>query len=137
VIPHRNGNSNVEIMIDRFRNIAHSVSWLRTPSILIGVTCLIGFVYIVLTSTSHEGDTLLIPSIVGFIWATTTAALLSTFANVPPIPDPKYSFFRRVWIRVIRGWYWAIGLLFIATSFAALILTYRMISIWVSDYGNS
>jgi hypothetical protein len=123
-------------MIDRFRRIAQTLQFLRLPSVAIGLVCLASMVVIVLTSEGHQQDTLLIPSLVGLLWAVTTHAFLATFRFAPEKADPSWGIVRRLGRYLRRAWYWAIGIVFLATTTAAVFVTYRMVSAWLRDYGG-
>jgi hypothetical protein len=96
---------------------------------------LTSIVAIVLTSEGHQQDTLLIPSFVGLLWAVTTHAFLATFRCAPEKADPSWGIVRRLGRHLRRASYWAIGMVFLATTMAGVFVTYRMISEWLRDYG--
>ena len=123
-------------MIDRLQRIAQSIQILRLPSIAIGLISLVSMVVIIFTSKSHEGDRLLIPSVVGVLWAMTTYAYLVTFRSVPEKASKTWSIFSRLKRNISRGWYWFISIVFLGTTVAAIFITIRMVSIWLRDYGG-
>jgi hypothetical protein len=43
------------------------------------------------------------------------------------------SFFSRLKRRFSRGWYWLIGLTFLATTLSAAWVSYKMLSVWFRD----
>jgi hypothetical protein len=123
-------------MIDRLQRLARALHVLLIPSIAIGLFCLSVAVYIILTSTSHEGDHYLIPSLVGLVWAISTYAFILTFHTIPIKADKSLGFFQKLKRGIARGWYWMVGVVFIVTTLSAIVITYRMISIWLRDYAT-
>ena len=45
-------------------------------------------------------------------------------------------FFSKLKRNINRGWYWFIGVAFLGTTVAVMFVTYRMVSIWLRDYGG-
>lgn len=123
-------------LIDKLQKLSHTASFLRWPAVAIGVGCVVVLVYTVSTSTSAEGDRYLIPSIVGLCWALSTASLITTFRHVPPQAESGSGVFRRLARAIHRGWYWLIGLAFIATSIGVIVVTWRLMRVWLADFGD-
>lgn len=124
-----------QMMIDKLSRLSKSIQFLRLPAIGISLLCLISAIYIVFTSKSVEEDIYFVPSLIGLIWSICTLSFLLTFHSVPEKADSSFSFFRRMGRNIRRGWFWVLGFAFIAISFAVIITTYRIISIWFSEYG--
>ena len=122
-------------MIDKLQRLAHAIRILRLPSIVIGSISFISIAVIALTSRSHAEDRFLIPSIVTFLWAMSTNALITTFRSIPGKPDKSLRFFGKLERNFSRGLYWLVGLAFVGTTLAVLLATYRLVSFWLSDYG--
>ena len=116
-------------MIDKFQRIAQTIQILKTPSLIVGLICLVSFVVIVLSVSSNEGNRFLIPSFVGLIWAATTFSFIVTFRTIPERAEKSQGFIRRLRRGLSRAWYWFIALVFIGTSLATLIMTGRLISL--------
>ncbi|MEJ2609730.1 MAG: hypothetical protein P8179_06465 [Candidatus Thiodiazotropha sp.] len=123
-------------MIDKLQQISQAIRILLIPSIAAGLFCLYAVIYIVFSSTTHSGDHYLIPSFIGLLWAVSTYAFIVTFRTVPERANNSMSFFGNIKRKLSRGWYWIIGIVFIATTLSSLFLTYRMISIWIRDYAT-
>jgi len=124
-----------QMMIDKLGKLSKSIQFLRLPAIGISLLCLISAIYIVLTSRSMEEDIYFVPSLIGLIWSISALSFLLTFHSVPEKADSSFSFFRRIGRGIRRGWYWFLGFAFIAISIAAIITSYRIISIWFREYG--
>jgi hypothetical protein len=123
-------------MIDKLQRIAQAIQILRLPSIAVGLIGLASLVMIMFISKSHEGDRFLIPSIVGLFWAISAYSFIVTFRSVPEKANKSLKFFSKLKRIINRGWYWFIGVVFLCTTVAAMFVTYRMVSIWLRDYGG-
>jgi len=123
-------------MIDKLQGIAKAIQILRLPSIAVGLISLSLMVVILFISESHESDRFLIPSIVGLLWAISTYSFIVTFRSVPEKANKPLKFFSKLKSYIIRGWYWFMGVVFLAATVAVIFLTYRMVSIWLVDYGS-
>jgi len=123
-------------MIDRFRRIAQRVQILRLPSIVIGLACLTAIVVVLLSSGSDEGDRILMPSFVGLLWAISLYSFIENFRSVPEQFAERQGLMFSFKHGIRRSWYWVKGLMFLASTVVALVITSRMISIWlVKDAG--
>ncbi len=124
-------------MIDKLQKVARTIRFLRWPAVVIGVGCVALFVYTLVTSASAEGDRYLIPSIVGLCWALSTYALITAFHRVPPKADSSSRLFHRLLRALHRAWYWLIALVFFATSIGVIAVTWRLVIVWLADFGNN
>ncbi len=123
-------------MIDKLQRIAQTIQILRLPSIAVGLISLPSIVVIIFTSKSHEGDRFLIPSFVGLLWAMSTYSFIVTFRSVPEKASKTLGFFSKLKRNIHRGWYWFISVVFLGTTVAVILVTYRMVAIWLSDFGG-
>ena len=123
------------MMIDKLGRLSKFIQFLRLPAIGISLFCLLSGTYIVFTSKSMEDDIYFVPNLIGLIWSISTLSFLLTFHSVPEKADSSFSFFQRIGRSIKRGWYWFLGFAFIAISIAAIITSYRIISIWFREYG--
>ena len=123
-------------MIDKFQRIAQIIKFLRLPSIAVGLISLASMVVIMFISKSPESDRFLIPSIVGLLWAISTYSFIVTFRSVPEKSNISLKFFSKLKRNINRGWYWFIGIVFLGTTVAVMFVTYRLVSIWLRDYGG-
>lgn len=122
------------VMIDRFQRIASAIQILKIPSVAIGLVAFSLVAMTIFTSKSHESDHFLIPGIVCCLWAVNTYLFITIFRTIPAKADDSLRFFARLKRRLNRGWHWFVAIMFVATSLSALVVSYRMISIWLSDY---
>ncbi len=123
-------------MIDKLQRIAQAIQFLRLPSIMVGIICLASMVVIIFSSSSHQSDRFLIPCIVGLLWAISNYFFIVTFRSVPEKTNKSLKFFSKIKRNINRGWYYFIGVVFLGTTVAVMLVTYRMISIWLRDYGG-
>ena len=121
-------------MIDKLRDIAVTLQFLRYPLIAFGLLCLSFAAYIVLESTGMERY--LIPNCVGLLWAMSAYFFIETFRSAPDKADETLTFFGRLKRRLHRAWYWIIAMVFLSATLAALYVTNKMISIWLKDFGG-
>ena len=120
-------------MIDRFQKIAQSMRILLLPLMLVGSICLVSVAVILMGARSEELERFLTPSLVGFVWAATTYSFIATFRIIPEKADESQGFAGKLRRRISRGWYWFIAVVFLGTTVAALVLTSRLMSIWLTD----
>lgn len=123
-------------MIDKFQRLALAIHVLRLPAVVVGLMCVGSVVVIVLTSRTNEGDRFLIPSVVGAFWAMSAHTFITTFRSVPEKADKSLAFYAKLKLNVIRGLYWLVGLVFLGSTVATLSVTNRLVSIWLSEYGD-
>jgi fatty acid desaturase len=122
-------------MIDSFKKVATALQLLRIPSLAIGLASLLLLIKTVLGAQSPDGDLYIIPSTVGILWSLATYAFLVNFRSVPEKSDPAWRFSKRLKRNLARGGYWFLGIIFVGVSIAAVIISLRMFSVWLKDYG--
>ena len=122
-------------MIDSFSKIANALQILRIPSVAIGLISLLILITTIISSKSHAEDLYLIPSAVGVLWSLATYSFLVNFRSVPEKADPSWKFFQRFKRNIARSGYWLMGIFFIGTTIGVLTMSYRMIAIWLREYG--
>ena len=122
-------------MIDMLKKIADAVQFLRLPSVVLGLICLIAITTILIGSKSQEEEFFAIPSAVGLLWSITTYSFLVYFYAVPEKADQSWKFVKRLKRRIVRAGFWIMGVVFVATTIGAIFVSYRMIAIWLRDYG--
>jgi hypothetical protein len=123
-------------MIDKLQGIAQAIQILRLQSIAVGLISLASMVVIMFISKSPESDRFLIPSIVGLLWAISTYSFIVTFRSVPEKANKSLKFFSKLKRNINRGWYLFIGVVFFGTTIVVMFVTYRLVSIWLRDYGG-
>ena len=82
-----------------------------------------------------SGEQLVIPSIVGFLWALSVYSFIATFQHVPVKADSQASFLAKLKVAFRRAPYWVLAFLALISSGAVLILSYRLFSVWLHDFG--
>jgi len=118
-------------VLDRFQKLATQFCWLKWPMLVLSAVFLGLLINIILNPNPEEGDGLLIPYLVGLLWSASGAAFVMVFPSVPTY-SMEAKWFARIKIRVIRLWYWFIALIFAASSIATLLLSYRLLSFFLS-----
>ena len=123
-------------MIDTFKRMAQAIQVLRLPSLGVGLTSLASLAVIVLFFAGGQADRLIIPFSVGLLWGLSTYSFIVTFRAVPDKPDTPLRFFSRVTYTITRLWYGVVSLFFLGASAAILVVTIRMVSIWLRGHGG-
>jgi hypothetical protein len=122
-------------MIDTLRRVGLKLRILRVPAILVGSICLAAIVGVLLTSTSHAGDRLLMPAFVGLLWATSVWTFIEIFSAVPERAGSELGLYGKLKRHVHRAWFWVLGLVLAVAIGTALLLTGRLVTIWLREYG--
>ena len=124
-------------MIDRLRRTAQAGDKLKKPLLLISFCCVGVSIFIVAISTSHEGDRFLFPTILGFLWFLSGYAFIETFQRVPNNARHIKGLFKWLKLKLARLLYWLIGFVFLGTTLAIVILSVRILSVWLREHGGS
>ena len=116
--------------IDKLNILVNKLQWFRPISVVLalGFASLAGYIVFATTGIAKNDDYLL-PSAVGAVWSVLVFGVLSGFAVIPAVPDKSLSWFKRVKARVIRGYYWLLFWLCLATTLVAAHLSIRAITI--------
>ena len=76
------------------------------------------------------------PSFVGLLWATSLYSFIESFRSAPERASEKQGLILRFKHSIRRGWYWFKGLIFLTSTAVALVITSRMVSIWLVEYSG-
>jgi len=118
-------------MIERLQAIATFLSRFRLFIGLLGVV----FVGLFLMSLFEVGSAaeydLLIPAIVGFCWAAILLSFASFFISIPAKFEKGAKLGARLVSRIKRGLAQGLGLLMISLTIALVLLTYRLLRVWL------
>lgn len=123
-------------MIDTLKRMAQAIQMLRLPSLGVGLISLASLLVIVLFFAGGQGDRFIIPFSVGWLWGLSTYSFIVTFRAVPDKPNAPLKFFGKLKHTVTRLWYGVVGLFFLGATAAMLVVTIRMVSIWLRDHGG-
>lgn len=123
-------------MIDRLQRIAYRIRFLRLPSVALGSLCVASIVVILIFTGPRGGERWLMPSFIGLLWSISAYSFIVAFRSVPSRPDDTLRSIGRIKRRIARGWYWFIGMVFLAASVGVLVASFRLASIWFKDYGG-
>lgn len=122
-------------MIDGLSTIAVKIKWAKPliNTILFISLCL--FIFIIFGNTSFAADdTYLIPSLTALIWSLLACSFLYTFPYVPDKTTKNDSLIKRLKIGLLRSYYYFLAIIAALSCFAAFILSFRMITIWLRSY---
>lgn len=120
-------------MIDNISTFSKRFTWLKPLFILAAVASFIVFGLVVFFVNGAEQDIYIIPSIVTFLWSLTCWLILAFFPNVPPAVDKQQSITSRLKNSITRGNYCLILLIFIVLSIGILLLTFKLVNIWLVE----
>jgi hypothetical protein len=123
-------------MIDTLKRIAQTIQVLRLPSLGLGLISLAALVAIVLFFAAGQGDRFIIPFLVSLIWGLSTYSFIVTFRAVPDKPSGPLSFFSKLQHTISRLWYGLVSLFFLGATAAILVVTIRMVLIWLRGHGG-
>jgi len=121
-------------MLNNLHTLAKRVRGLRIPALVVGFSSLITIIVTLLSSSSHEEDRLLMPSFALLLWATSLYTLIEGFGSIPAKPSAGAQLHRRISQRIKRAWFWFLGAVFLAATAVAILLSYRLVSIWLDEY---
>jgi len=118
-------------MIDKIKRLAIAIQVFRLPSLLLGLISLTALIIIILFFPSDQDTRLIIPLIVGLLWGTGIYLFIVTFRSAPKEPSRPLSLFGKMKYAVTRAWYWLISMILIFGAVWTIIITIRMVSIWL------
>jgi hypothetical protein len=70
------------------------------------------------------------------LWGIGTYSFIVTFRAVPEKRDASSRFFGKLKHKITRAWYGLISLIFLGATVAILVVTIRMVLIWLRDHGG-
>jgi hypothetical protein len=123
-------------MIDTLKRMAQAIQVLRLPSLGVGLISLASLVVIVLFLTPGQGDRFIIPFSVSLLWGLSTYSFIVTFRDVPDKPNAPLRFISKLTHTLARLWYGLVSLFFLGATVVLLVVTIRMVTIWLRDHGG-
>jgi hypothetical protein len=118
-------------MLDRLQHIALRLRGVKSAALITALVLFLASALIVLLMPGPRGDQLLLPTILGCVWAMSGYLFIYLFEAVPPPPEPSSGLVVRLQRRLTRGLYWLLALAFIVLGALVLMLTSRLIREWV------
>lgn len=120
-------------MLSRLEKLAAALAPFRALAYLVGIGCAALALYALLGAPQQQGDLLLIPGLLGTLWALLFVVLIGFFRRVPAPADAGDPFLRRLKARCHRFLYIVLGVLFIVLSLTLLGISFRLVSVWVAN----
>jgi len=121
-------------MIDKFSKLSKKIYWVK-PIAYIMVVGFIGmFGYAIIFRNAGDTDVFVIPSILGVFWSLLLISFTSIFPNVPSITNSDEHSLKPIRMRLKRGIYNIIGLVFLILSVALIFISLKTLGIWREDY---
>lgn len=122
-------------MIDTLQRFALRIRPLRHVAVALAVVCLVGLAMILFVApASGDSNRFLVPALVGLVWCVSAYGFIDTFQSVPVAIDESHGLFARAKRALARAWYWLLALVFAASTAAALLLTFKLASVWLDRY---
>ncbi|MBL6904814.1 MAG: hypothetical protein ISR27_04710 [Pseudomonadales bacterium] len=118
-------------MIERLQRIATILVRFRLPIFVLAGFSSVIIVLSLLENPWLDGDSLLMPSILGLCWALMFYSTGELFQGVPDKAAAEDAFRRRAGVRVRRVLLWILGILTIISAVALLLLSYQLLRIWL------
>ncbi len=78
-----------------------------------------------------DGDTLLMPAILGFCWALMLYSTGELFQFIPAKASKQEAFGSRIKVQLRRGLLWILGILTLISTVALLLLSYQILRVWL------
>lgn len=118
-------------MLERLQRIAVRIRPLLPLSVVLGLAGVAVFLWSAATGGAGEEDGFLIPGLLATLWGAILFVLITGFRNVPPPAGPQHSFGIRLRIRLARASYHLMAWFIVGASLAALIMSYRLLMLWL------
>lgn len=113
--------------------MARRLTWSKPLVAIIGVVFLALFLTSIFKLGGIETDAYLIPSVLGVFWATLFFILVSAFTVIPQKPTGDEKFFARIKMRIRRGAYHLLGVVFLVLTFTVAALSLRLFGVWFGE----
>jgi hypothetical protein len=123
------------MLIDTLQKFAIRLQTGRLWLLLLSGFLFLVLLYIVVTSTTPSGDRFLVPALIALLWSLSGYAFILNFRSVPRWDNGAGGFFKRLKLRLLRFWYWVLAAMFFGTTLALLLISIRLIRVWMQDYG--
>jgi hypothetical protein len=102
--------------------------------VLFGSLCLGVCVLSLLNFDYFKSEILGIPSLLGGLWSALFLIFLSAFSTVPPVPESDVKFFSKIKMRLLRGTYYLLGIIFIMLTLIVIVISFKFSGIWRAEY---
>lgn len=117
-------------MLEKLAALSRKLRWARPVTVIAGLVCCALFIASIFGWANLQTDSYLIPSLLGMAWSALCFAMITLFPHVPAAPANNTAFFSKAKVRLQRGLFYLLGLLFLLLSAAMLALSYQLIRIW-------
>ena len=122
-------------MLEKFHRVALGSQFLIVPAVLLGLVFLAMVLYAIFSGQTSEESPFMMPGLIGFLWTLVTYAFLVTFRVIPEPASNNHKLLQRFFSNLRRGWYWLLAWFCIGTTVLVVVLTYRMLALWISRSG--
>lgn len=121
-------------MLNVFSAISTRLYWSKPYIAILGLICFGIFILSILGVGFFDSEVFLIPSLLLALWSTLYFILLSTFSSIPPAPVSDLKLFTKIKIRLIRGLYYFLGVIFIVLTLAVLVISFKFSGVWRAEH---
>ena len=117
-------------MLNALHKLSLLLAPLRTAWLLIAIVSLAALAFMLVSgfNTSREGY--LLPCLALSLWSLLAYIIASTFVQLPEPVNDKQGFFTRLKLKLQRGLYWLLAILFIGLTATTVLFTLRLLNIW-------
>lgn len=117
-------------MLERLQRIAIRLRPLLPLAVAVGVGGLAVFLWSSTRNVPAERDTYLIPGLLATLWGALLFTFITGLRQVPALPAPQDSLWRRLRARLARGVQHVIAWLILGAAAAALFMSFRLLALW-------
>lgn len=121
-------------MLIRLQKIARRLHPFRSAFIIVGIFSLLAFVSIIFLPYSTVYNKYISPTFISIVWSLGFYSFTGSFLNIPEKANKEHGILFRVKTMIHRAWLYILAIICLITILASLILTYRLLSIWIKDY---
>ena len=123
-------------MVDLFSALTKKIYWAKPLAIILAIGFAGLLIYSIIFRNTGDPDIFLIPSVIGLLWSLLLLSFTTTFSNLPSKPRSDEKLIKRIKARIMRGFYYIIGLIFLVLTVAIIFLSLKIFGIWHENISN-
>lgn len=117
-------------ILDRLQRLARRWHGLKPVALATALILFLASAAIIMLVPGPSGDSVLLPMLLGCVWALSGFLFIYLFEAVPPPPDRDIGLLARFQRRLVRGLYWLLSLAFFVLGALVLMMSFRMLREW-------
>ncbi|MES9962414.1 MAG: hypothetical protein ABW116_02645 [Candidatus Sedimenticola sp. 20ELBAFRAG] len=123
-----------EIVLDRLNRLAKRAAPFQGTALIFSLTSLLAITASLLLLEPGESDYYLYPLIIIFLWFLSIYALVDCFKEIPSHPREQKGLLNKLKSTAARCWSWLVGVVFIMTTLGVMMLSWKLINLWIKNY---